>query len=295
VRLELNIAPDLAPVKADATQILQVLMNLCVNSRDALPAGGLIVLTADNVTLGSTQTAAFPGTKPGEHVRIRVRDNGTGIPAEVLDKIFEPFFTTKDVGKGTGLGLSTALGIVQEHAGIIELESTGQQGTTFVIYLPATTETPTIKTTLSNLTTTGTATPRSAAPSTTSGKGVTVLVVDDEAPLRQAVSLILGQRGYKVLEAPDGAKAIEMVRELGSEVDVVLLDVMMPRMDGVATLKALREVRNNLRVIATSGVNHDSRVEAMRKLGVQHFLLKPYRNQDLVDALEECLSSKSGV
>ena len=128
VRLDLRLDPALSPVKADSTQILQVLMNLCVNSRDAMPAGGIISLVADNVVLGSAQTASFPGAQPGPHVRIRVSDSGTGIPTEVRDKIFEPFFTTKDVGKGTGLGLSTALGIMQEHNGIIELESTGPQG-----------------------------------------------------------------------------------------------------------------------------------------------------------------------
>lgn len=288
VRLSVQMAPDLAPLKADPTQLLQVLMNLCVNARDAMPAGGVITLVAGNVTLGSAQTSSFPGAQPGKHVRIRVSDSGTGIPPQVRDKIFEPFFTTKDVGKGTGLGLSTALGIVQEHNGIIELESTGVQGTTFVLYLPASTEQPLPP---------GAEKAAAAAKKAETaesiarpGEGHTVLVVDDEVPLRQAVSFILSQRGYTVLEGSDGYQAIELVKK-HAQVDAVLLDVMMPRLDGPATLKALREIRPDLRVIATSGVNHDTRVEAMRRLGVQHFLLKPYRNQELLEALSVCIQN----
>ena len=291
VRLDVRLDPGLAPVKADSTQMLQVLMNLCVNSRDAMPAGGVITLVADNVVLGSAQTSSFPGASPGPHVRIRVSDFGTGIPAVVRDKIFEPFFTTKDVGKGTGLGLSTALGIMQEHNGIIELESTGPQGTTFVIYLPASTEMPTERPAKD---TPGTVLLKRSAGLASAGKpgtGHTVLVVDDEVPLRQAVAFILGQRGYTVIEAADGAQAIEVVKNRGGEVEVVLLDVMMPRLDGVATLKAMRELHPNLRVIATSGVNHDPRVEMLRRMGVQHFLLKPYRNQELIEALGACIAN----
>lgn len=288
VRLEVRLVPDLAPVQADSTQILQVLMNLCVNARDAMPEGGVIALVADNVTLGSAQTASFPGAQPGKHVRIRVRDTGTGIPGPVREKIFEPFFTTKDVGKGTGLGLSTALGIVQDHSGIIELESTGPQGTTFVVYLPASPELPAPTNTEKSASTPA---KKAGANNGTNlpGAGRTVLVVDDEVPLRQAVSFILGQSGYEVLEASDGYQAIEMVKS-HRKVDVVLLDVMMPRLDGVATMKALRELRPDLRVIATSGVNHDTRVEALRRMGVQHFLLKPYRNQELLEALFNCVT-----
>jgi CheY-like chemotaxis protein len=289
VRLEVRLASGLSPVKADSTQILQVLMNLCVNARDAMPAGGVIMLAADNVVLGSAQTASFPGAQPGDHVRIRVTDEGTGIPAVVRDKIFEPFFTTKDVGKGTGLGLSTALGIMQEHQGIIELESTGPHGTTFVVYLPISTESP------QPVVVPGAASPvkksSERAIESKPGLGHTILVVDDEVPLRQAVSFILGQRGYTVLEAADGYQALEAIKKHGQEVEVVLLDVMMPRLDGLGTLKALREIRPELQVIATSGVNHDSRVEALKRLGVQHFLLKPYRNQELLEALEMCIAS----
>jgi CheY-like chemotaxis protein len=125
-----------------------------------------------------------------------------------------------------------------------------------------------------------------------SGLGHTILVVDDEMALRQAVAFILGQRGYNVLEAADGVQAVEMMKARGGEIKVVLLDVMMPRLDGVATLKALRELRPGVRVIATSGVNHDTRVEALRRMGVQHFLLKPYRNQELLEALGTCITGE---
>jgi len=289
VRLEVRLATDLAPVQADPTQILQVLMNLCVNARDAMPAGGVIALVADNVTLGSAQTASFPGAQPGRHVRIRVRDTGMGIPGPVREKIFEPFFTTKDVGKGTGLGLSTALGIVQDHKGIIELESTGTQGTTFVVYLPESLDLP-VPSQEEKPASAPAKKPGTDKTASRPGAGHTVLVVDDEVPLRQAVSFILSQSGYEVLEAADGYQAIEVVKKHG-KVDVVLLDVMMPRLDGVETMKALRELRENLRVIATSGVNHDVRVDALRRMGVQHFLLKPFRNQELLDALHNCVTN----
>jgi PAS domain S-box-containing protein len=283
VRVELHVAPDLAQVHADSTQLLQVLMNLCVNARDAMPVGGVIRLAADNVTLGGAQTNAFPGARPGPHVRIRVSDTGTGIAPEALKKIFEPFFTTKDVGKGTGLGLSTALGIVQEHGGIIELESTGEQGTTFVLYLPVA---PAALVAAAAL-------PAPAPGEAPTPPGVTVLVVDDEAALRQAVAFVLTQRGYSVLEAGDGYQAIEQMKLHGDAIAVVILDVMMPRLDGVATMKALREMRPDIRVVATSGVHHDTRVEALRQMGVQQFLLKPYRNRELLDALHECLAPKT--
>ncbi|MGA2051968.1 MAG: PAS domain S-box protein [Opitutales bacterium] len=284
VRLEVQIAPDLAMVHADATQLLQVLMNLCVNSRDAMPGGGVLRLSADNVVLSGAQTSSFPGARPGPHVRIRVSDTGMGISPEVLTKIFEPFFTTKDVGKGTGLGLSTALGIVQEHGGMIELESTGPLGSSFVMYLPVAPPVP----------------PPSVQPPMSarlpagefSGAGMAVLVVDDEASLRQAISVVLSQRGYTVIEAGDGYQAIEQMKRHGDKISAVVLDVMMPRLDGVATMKALREMRPDIRVIATSGVNHDTRVEALRQLGVQQFLLKPYRNRELLEALRQCLSPK---
>jgi PAS domain S-box-containing protein len=288
VRLDVRLAMDLSPIKADSTQILQVLMNLCVNARDAMPAGGIITLAADNVLLGSAQTASFPGAHPGEHVRVRVTDTGTGIPAVVRDKIFEPFFTTKDVGKGTGLGLSTALGIMQEHQGIIELESTGPDGTTFMVYLPVSTESPVVVAASTGLPPVKKSSERAAA--SKPGLGHTILVVDDEVPLRQAIAFILEQRGYTVREAADGYQAIEEVKKHGQAVEVVLLDVMMPRLDGLGTLKALREIRPELQVIATSGVNHDSRVDALRQMGVQHFLLKPYRNHELLDALESCIA-----
>jgi len=284
IRLELHVAPDLAMVHADPTQLLQVLMNLCVNSRDAMPAGGVIRLAADNIILSGAQTSSFPGARPGPHVRFRVTDAGTGIPPDVLKKIFEPFFTTKDVGKGTGLGLSTALGIVQDHGGIIEIESTGPQGSTFVMYLP---EAPAAMLAAAPA-------PVATIPAAAEEPMVvgTVLVVDDEAALRQAVAFILTQRGFTVLEAGDGYQAIEQMKQHGDKVAAVLLDVMMPRLDGVATMKALREMRPGVRVIATSGVNHDTRVEALRQLGVQQFLLKPYRNRELLEALRICLKSK---
>jgi PAS domain S-box-containing protein len=286
VRLDLQVAENLWLVKADPTQFLQVLMNLCVNSRDAMPAGGVITLAADNIVLTGAQTSAFPGARPGPHVRVRVSDMGTGIPPEVMSKIFEPFFTTKDVGKGTGLGLSTALTIVQDHAGIMEIESTGPQGTTFVLYLPAQPEGSVVTNVPED-----TSAPE-AESSLAAGNGTTILVVDDEAPLRQAIAFVLKQRGYVVVEAADGYQAVEKLRD-SSEVAAVVLDVMMPRLDGVATLKALRELRPDLRVIATSGVRHDTRIEALRKLGVTQFLLKPYRNHELMDALHQCLTGKN--
>jgi PAS domain S-box-containing protein len=282
VRMDVQVASDLAVVHADATQLLQVLMNLCVNGRDAMPGGGVIRLSADNVVLSGAQTNAFPGARPGPHVRIRVSDTGTGIMPEVLMKIFEPFFTTKDVGKGTGLGLSTALGIVQEHGGIIEMESTGAEGTTFVLYLPVAPPALTPPPLQPPM-------PARLPAGEFSGGGVAVLVVDDEAALRQAISVVLTQRGYTVIEAGDGYQAIEQMQRHGDKIAAVVLDVMMPRLDGVATMKALREMRPDVRVIATSGVNHDTRVEALRQLGVQQFLLKPYRNRELLEALRECL------
>jgi PAS domain S-box-containing protein len=288
VRLETRVAPDLARVYADPTQFLQVMMNLCVNGRDAMPNGGVITIAADNVALTGAQTGSFPGARPGPHVRIRVSDTGTGVPTEVREKIFEPFFTTKDIGKGTGLGLSTALGIVQEHNGIIELESSGAQGTTFVVYLPvlATESGSPVRFPVSA----GhapEAAPREA--DRPSAHLAPLMVVDDEAPLRQAIVFVLSQRGYTVIEAADGYQAIEKLKQCGGNICVAIIDVMMPRLDGVETVKALRQIRADLPIIATSGVNNDSRLEALRRLGVTQFLLKPYRNHELLEAINACL------
>jgi CheY-like chemotaxis protein len=158
----------------------------------------------------------------------------------------------------------------------------------FVIYLPVSPEPPLPPAAAAGAVVLKKSSERAAEAK--AGVGHTVLVVDDEVPLRQAVSFILSQRGYSVLEAADGLQAVDVMKARGGEVKVVLLDVMMPRMDGVATLKALRDLRPGLRVIATSGVNHDPRVEALRRMGVQHFLLKPYRNQELLDALGTCIN-----
>ncbi len=273
-----EVADDLWTVSGDPVQLHQVLLNLCVNARDAMPGGGRLSVFAGNVTLDAAFAGANIDAKPGPHVMLQVTDSGTGISPDVIDRIFDPFFTTKDVSKGTGLGLSTSLAIVKSHGGFIQVDGSPGIGATFRVYLPAQVETV--------------AHPApAAAADLPRGHGELILVVDDEAPVRQVTRRMLETFGYRVALAADGAEAMALYAEQKDQIAAVITDMMMPVMDGPATICALRRIRPDVRIIAASGVHargNDAHARSIASVG--HFLPKPYSAGELLAALQAALS-----
>jgi two-component system cell cycle sensor histidine kinase/response regulator CckA len=276
IRLEVAVADDLAPVFADATQLAQVLMNLCVNARDAMPSGGTLTIKAENVTVGREAARLHADARPGPHVRLTVADTGTGIAPEIIDRIFDPFFTTKEQGKGTGLGLSTVLGIVKSHGGFITLDSAPGKGSRFAVFLPALPQGED-----------GTA--GSVRPAPPRGHGETILLVDDEPLLLDTVSAVLQGHGYRVVTAGNGKEALAAYQQERRQVQAVVLDMMMPVMDGPATLAALQELDPGVRVIATSGLRPTGWLVEALAAGRVHFLQKPYSDEQILATLARVL------
>jgi PAS domain S-box-containing protein len=275
IRFEKNIEPDLWPVSANATQIHQVLLNLCVNARDAMPDGGKLSIAAANQHLAEPETKKHPDVKPGPFVVITVADTGSGIAPELLGKIFEPFFTTKEPGKGTGLGLATVRGILKNHGGFVAVESQVGQGTRFRICLPA------IERSSSQTTFT-----RAAQMPT--GHGELILVVDDEEAIQHIARATLENFGYRVVCAGNGAEALAVYQQHRNEVKAVILDSMMPFMDGAAALRAFRQVAPSLKIIGVSGLSGEDKA-ATDAGGAQAFLTKPYTTQALLLKLDAVL------
>ncbi|MES2922033.1 MAG: PAS domain-containing protein [Verrucomicrobiota bacterium] len=273
ISVKLTVAPDLWTVTGDPTQLHQVLLNLCVNARDAMPYGGRLNLTADNRVLDSHYVGMNLGKSPGPYVLIRVEDNGTGISPDVLENIFDPFFTTKEIGKGTGLGLSTSLAIVKSHEGFIHVYSEKGNGTTFNIYLPARVD----------------SSPPTGDPATDlpRGHGALILVIEDEALVGQITQQTLETFGYRVLLAIDGADALAVYAGRQDEIAAVITDMMMPVMDGPATIQVLKRMNPAVRIIATSGLSSTEHMEQVARLGVKSFLPKPYTPQMLLKVLKE--------
>jgi len=275
IRLQFSSPNNIRTILGDPTQVHQVLMNLCVNARDAMPNGGTLSIGVENCEFDEHYAAMSLRAKPGRYVNISVTDSGTGIPKDILDKIFEPFFTTKEINKGTGLGLSTVMAIVKSHEGMINVYSEAGKGTTFRVYLPA------IENSAEVMRTQKVSSPR--------GNGETVLVVDDESSILTITSRTLEAFGYRVLTATDGADAVAIYAENKGKIDVVLTDMMMPLMDGGATIRALMRINPAIKIIAASGLSTNVDVAKMSGAGVRHFLTKPYTAGDLLKCLRTIL------
>jgi two-component system cell cycle sensor histidine kinase/response regulator CckA len=277
IEVEYEASEDLSVVAGDATQLHQVLMNFCVNARDAMPAGGKLTIKAANVEIDESYARMNLEAKPGRFVMISIADNGSGIPSHIVHKIFEPFFTTKEQGKGTGLGLSTALGIVKGHGGFINVYSEAGRGSQFKIYLPVA-ETPfTVQ--------------AESSDSVPLGQGQLILVVDDEIAIREVTKGTLETYGYRALTAADGTEAIALYAQHKDEIRVVLTDLMMPYMDGPVTIRALRKLNPHVKIIASSGLADNGKLAEVNG-GIQSFLPKPYTAQKLLTTLEELLSEE---
>jgi two-component system cell cycle sensor histidine kinase/response regulator CckA len=276
IEINFQIPKDLWIISADATQIHQVLMNLCVNARDAMPEGGSISITAENVFLDENYARMHLEAKPGRFVMISVSDTGPGMPAEVQSRIFEPFFTTKEMTKGTGLGLSTALTIVKSHGGFINVYSELHKGSQFTLYLPA-------------LDTPGSVDAAALQTDLPLGNGELILVVDDEESIREITRGTLETFGYKVLTASDGTEALAFYADKKNEIAVVLTDMVMPFMDGPATIRALQRMNPKVRIIAASGLGAGQHAGEGVLEGVAVFLNKPYTAEKLLKTLAQVL------
>jgi PAS domain S-box-containing protein len=270
---------DLWTVLGDPTQIHQVLLNLCVNARDAMPEGGNLIMSAENLTLDAQYAGMNRDASPGPHVLIQVEDTGTGIPVDVIEKIFDPFFTTKELGKGTGLGLSTSLSIVKGHGGFVRVYSEPGKGTKFRIYFPAQSET-------------GEGAAAEPQMELVRGRGELILVVDDESSVRDITKKTLEAFGYRVVLASDGAEAVAVYATHGVDIAAVLTDMMMPGIDGAATIQVLRRMNPKLPIIAASGLSTAEQIADNERLGVKHFLTKPYTAESLLNVLAEILSKR---
>ncbi len=269
---------DLWVVEGDSTQLHQVLLNLCVNARDAMQNQGVLSVSVKNSVLDAAYAGLNPDLKPGPYVVLEVEDTGSGISAEVKNQIFDPFFTTKGPGQGTGLGLSTTLAIVRSHGGFINVYSELKKGATFKVYLPAA---ATDEGHIEQVSVEQTLLPR--------GNGETILVVDDEENIRDIVRKHLERFGYKVLLAANGAEAVSLYATRKEEIAVVLTDMMMPIMDGPATIVALKALNPAVRIIGSSGLDANGRLAQAAGAGVRYFVPKPYTAEQVLRTLHQII------
>ena len=274
MELQVDVSKDLWTVTGNATQLHQVLMNLCVNARDAMPQGGLIKIRAENLTLDPAYVRNHLEAQAGAYIAITVADSGSGIEPEVLDRMFEPFFTSKPVGKGTGLGLSTALGIIKSHRGFVTVSSKIGIGTEFKVFLPAIAAAPQ---------------PDGDRSEALMGYQELVLVVDDEAPIREITEASLDAYNYRVLTAADGPAAIALYAQQQTDISLVIVDMMMPLMDGAMITRVLQKINPKVNIIAVSGLPYDQLEASLAGLGIQRFLSKPYTIQELLQSVHDTL------
>jgi two-component system, cell cycle sensor histidine kinase and response regulator CckA len=277
-KLDVHATPGLPAVGADAGMMENLLTNLALNARDAMPEGGQLSITAELVTFGPSEVSFKPHARTGQFVRLSVRDTGTGIPPEILPRIFEPFFTTKPVGEGAGLGLAAVYGIVKQHHGWLEVQSQVNQGTTFHIFLPVWAEDPSSQDS------------PAAEPAHAAGGRETILVVDDEPDLRDLVSQVLETDGYRVLSAGSGAEALDQWAKRCGVIHLLLTDMVMP--DGLTGRKLADRLQREdprLRVIYTSGYTAGQPGTELANVEERNFLAKPYRPNTLLRIVRECL------
>jgi PAS domain S-box-containing protein len=281
VACAIELADDLWTVTGDATQLHQVMLNLCVNARDAMPAGGRLLIRVTNAMLGEAEAAEILEAQPGPFVVLEVADNGTGIPKEIQAQIFEPFFTTKEHGKGTGLGLSTCFSIVKNHGGFIQCLSEPGQGSVFKVFLPANQHL-------------AAAEPRAAeSECRPQGHDECVLIVDDEQLIREFAQMTLQCFGYRTLTAANGAEAVRLYQDRPEEIAVVLMDMGMPVMDGPTAIAALRTIAPGVLILGSSGLACADYAQPEARLA--GFLPKPYTADALLLALDHVLHSRPAV
>ena len=281
IAVRTRFSESLWPIEGDPTHLHQVLLNLAVNARDAMPAGGTLTLSAENFFVDEHYANMTPGAKLGPHILIEVNDTGMGIPREIIDKIFDPFFTTKELGHGTGLGLSTAIGIVKSHGGFLNVESEIRRGTTFKIFLPA----------RANAAAT---LPQGETTALPPANGELLLIVDDEEAILQVAKALLESHGYEVLTAGDATEALALFAMHKDKIDLVMTDLAMPLMDGVALIRTLQKMEPSVRVIASTGRGgQEQHALDLAGLKVNACLTKPYNKVKLLTTLHDVLQPRT--
>ena len=279
VRVVLRLDPKIGSVKADPAQLEQVILNLALNARDAMPRGGTLSLETGNIHVDAALARQHPGLIPGAYVRLQVADTGHGIAPEVMPRIFEPFFTTKELGKGSGLGLSTVYGVVKQSGGCVTVSSEPGNGAAFRIYLPRASELPDRKF------------PAPAAVTSSVGTE-TILLVEDEAVVRDLVCEILRESGYKVLSAPSGPDAMKITAQYSNPIDLLITDVVMPEMSGPELVNTLRRARGEMRVLYMSGYTDDAVLVRQGLPEKCAFIRKPYTPLQFLQKVRETLDAK---
>ncbi|GAB4368132.1 MAG: hypothetical protein Kow00121_07000 [Elainellaceae cyanobacterium] len=272
IELLTDVDPELWLVSGDATHLHQVLMNLVVNARDAMPNGGKLTIAAENLFVDEYYARMNLDASVGSYIKVTVKDTGTGMSAEIADRIFEPFFTTKEIGKGTGLGLSTVRGIVKSHGGFIDVSSKVGEGTEFKVFLPA------VKTSVS---------PEVELTAPAGGNSEWILVVDDEAEILETIKFSLEAYNYHVLTANSGIEAISLCVQHKHRIAVALVDMIMPSMDGITTIQALQKIDPQITIIAISGFVPNDKLRGVN--GIRNFIAKPYTIPDLLQTLQAVL------
>jgi PAS domain S-box-containing protein len=277
ILIKFQIDPELWTVSADPTQLHQVMMNVSINARDAMPGGGTLTIEASNVVLDENYARMHVEASVGRYVMLTISDTGSGMTKRTLDRIFDPFFTTKEIGKGTGLGLSTALTIVKSHLGFMNVYSEPGKGTKFSIYIPAAESERDIE-----------AEARAAA--LPRGNGEMILVIDDEENIREVMKASLEINGYSVITASDGTAGLAEFVQRGQEIALVVTDMAMPFMDGAAMIRALRKLDPEVRIIGMSGLLNADQTAELQSLNVNAFLSKPFTSEGLLTTVARLLA-----
>jgi CheY-like chemotaxis protein len=274
-----NIDKSIPSINADHSQLHQTLLNLCVNARDAMSSGGVLSIKTHMVPLARLRDL-HPDASASNYVCIEVSDTGEGMPEEIKKRIFEPFFTTKGMGKGTGLGLAVVFGVVQTHNGFIDVESELGKGTTFRLYLPALQAAEPIniisEETIENI----------------EGGSETLMVVEDEENLMLPLRTVLGEKGYNVISAEDGSAAVDIYKEKMDKIDLVLTDLGLPKMTGMEECTQIKRINPNARLIVATGFLDPEVKAEFLKIGVQHFLYKPYDLRKVLKVVRQVLDNR---
>ncbi|MBN1893958.1 response regulator [bacterium] len=279
IRIETHLSPGLPPVKADATRIQQALMNICINARDAMPHGGRLIVTTSETLIDEDRPRTLQELPSGHYVEVRISDTGCGIPPEILDKIFQPFFTTKESSKGSGLGLAIVSEVIENFGGGIAVSSAPEKGTTFEVFFPISEEEPAgfedAQVGVSLL-----------------GGHESILIVDDEEIYRSMGKRMLEKFGYRARIAVNGREAVEFFRRNGHEIDMLVLDVMMPEMDGIETFRSIRKLNPDIPILMTSGYDEENIWEKMDRDGPCGYIRKPFMADHFLKTIRDILGKR---